>query len=110
MKAESLGLNHWLSLSASAHTVRPLSSALSSGQRRTAPPKSDSSMLRCRWYHAANAVASPLHFRKTPPIPVTFAITASAPLRRETISPQRDDQRRTLFRIEHRSDARLQVV
>src|SRR6185503_10091268 len=76
MKEDLLGLNHWLSLSATCHTVRPRSSALSSGHRRMAPPKSSSGMPKCFRYHAASAALSPLLLKKTPPIPVIFAIVA----------------------------------
>src|SRR6185295_430374 len=76
MKEESLGLNHWLSFSATCHTVRPRSSALSSGHFRIAPPKSSRGMPRCFRYHAVSAALSPLLFKKTPPIPVIFAIVA----------------------------------
>src|SRR5882724_2298633 len=76
MKEELLGLNHWLSFSATCHTVRPRSSALSSGHLRIAPPKSSSSMPKCFRYHAASAALSPLLLRKTPPTPVIFAIVA----------------------------------
>src|SRR5687767_4326244 len=82
MKEESLGLNHLLSLSARCHTVSPLSSALSSGHLSTAPPQSSSGRPKCFLYHAASAALSPLHFKKTPPIPVIFAITAPYSLRR----------------------------
>src|SRR5215210_3850165 len=74
MKEDLLGLNHWLSLPATCHTVSPRSSALSSGHLRMAPPKSSSGMPRCLRYHAASEALSPLLFRNTPPIPVTFAI------------------------------------
>src|SRR5450631_1546877 len=76
MKEDLLGPNHWLSLSARCQTVRPRSSALSSGHLRTAPPKSSSCMPKCFRYHAASAALSPLLLKKTPPIPVTFAIVA----------------------------------
>src|SRR6478752_4090868 len=76
MKEDSLGLNHLLSFSAMCHTVRPRSSALSSGHLRIAPPKSSSAMPKCFRYHAASAALSPLVLKKTPPIPVTFAILA----------------------------------
>src|SRR4029434_2031616 len=76
MKEDLLGLNHWLSLSATCHTVRPRSSALSSGHRRIAPPKSSSGMPKCFRYHAASAALSPLLLKKTPPTPVTFAMAA----------------------------------
>src|SRR3954471_6722275 len=79
MKEESLGLNHWLSFAARCQTVSPRSSAVSSGHLRTAPPKSASGMPRCRWYHEAKAAPSPLLLKKTPPIPVIFAIVASFP-------------------------------
>src|SRR6266446_845772 len=77
MKGESLGLNHWLSFSAICQTVRPLSSALSSGHFRTAPPKLSSGMPRCLWYQLASAALSLLLLKKTPPIPVILAIVAS---------------------------------
>src|SRR5262245_53443677 len=74
MKEDLLGLNHWLSFPATCHTVRPRSSALSSGHLRIAPPQSSSVRPRCFRYHAASAAPSPLLLRKTPPIPVIFAI------------------------------------
>src|SRR6266446_6112482 len=74
MKEDLLGLNHLLSFSATCHTVRPRSSALSSGHLRMAPPKSSSDMPKCFRYHAASAALSPLVLKKTPPTPVTFAI------------------------------------
>src|SRR5688572_10000603 len=77
MKDDWLGLNHLLSLDAVLQTVRPLSSALSSGHLRIAPPQSSSGIPRCFRYHAASAALSPLLLKKTPPIPVTFAIRAS---------------------------------
>src|SRR6185436_14100774 len=76
MKEDLLGLNHWLSLSATCHTVRPRSSALSSGHLRIAPPKSSSGMPKCFRYHAASAALSPLLLKKTPPTPLIFAIVA----------------------------------
>src|SRR5215216_3597253 len=77
MKEELLGLNHLVSFAATCHTVRPRSSAASSGHLRIAPPKSSSGMPRCFRYHAANAALSPLLLKKTPPTPVTFAIVLS---------------------------------
>src|SRR5687768_11727275 len=77
MNEELLGLNHLLSFPATCHTVRPLSSALSSGHLSIAPPKSSSGIPRCFRYHAANAPLSPLLLKKTPPIPVTLAISSS---------------------------------
>src|SRR5215207_64480 len=74
MKDDVLGLNHLLSLPATCHTVRPRSSALSSGHRRMAPPKSSSGMPRCFRYHAASAALSPVLLKNTPPTPVTLAI------------------------------------
>src|SRR5687768_4471079 len=74
MKDELLGLNHLLSLFATLHTVSPLSSALSSGHLRIAPPQSSSAIPRCCLYHAASAALSPVLLKKTPPIPVTLAI------------------------------------
>src|SRR3954464_5792873 len=79
MKDALLGLNHWLSFAARCQTVSPRSSAVSSGHLRTAPPKSASGMPRCRWYHEAKAAPSPLLLKKTPPIPVIFAIVAAFP-------------------------------
>src|SRR5213595_2974660 len=76
MNDDLLGLNHSLSFSATCHTVRPRSSALSSGHLRIAPPKSSSDMPKCFRYHAASAVLSPLLLKKTPPTPVIFAIVA----------------------------------
>jgi hypothetical protein len=74
MKDELLGLNHLLSDLATLQTVSPLSSALSSGHLRIAPPQSSSAIPRCFLYHAASAALSPVLLKKTPPIPVTFAI------------------------------------
>src|SRR4029453_18068238 len=74
MKDDWLGLNHLLVCSATCHTVRPRSSALSSGHLRMAPPKSSSCMPRCSRYQARSAAASPLLLKNTPPTPVTFAI------------------------------------
>src|SRR6266566_5166248 len=76
MKEDLLGLNHWLSFAATCHTVRPRSSAKSSGHLRIAPPKSSSDMPKCFRYHAARAALSPLLLKKTPPIPVIFATVA----------------------------------
>src|SRR5215510_8653646 len=76
MKEDVLGLNHRLSFSATCQTVRPRSSARSSGHRRIAPPKSSSAMPRCFRYHAASAAPSPLLLKKTPPTPVILAIVA----------------------------------
>src|SRR6266853_4613015 len=76
MKEDLLGLNHLVSFSATCHTVRPRSSALSSGHLRIAPPKSSSAMPKCFRYHAASAALSPLLLKKTPPTPVIFAIAA----------------------------------
>src|SRR4029079_13449105 len=77
MKEDVLGLNHLVSLSATCHTVRTRSSALSSGHLRIAPPKSSSRMPKCLRYHAASAALSPLLLKKTPPIPVIFATLPS---------------------------------
>src|SRR5215210_1920597 len=74
MKEELLGLNHLLSFFATCQTVRPRSSAPSSGHLRMAPPKSSSGMPRCFRYHAASAAWSPLVLKNTPPTPVTLAI------------------------------------
>src|SRR6059036_1616763 len=76
MKDDLLGLNHWLSFSATCQTERPRSSALSSGHLRTAPPNSFSAIPKCCRYHAASAALSPLLLKKTPPTPVIFAIVA----------------------------------
>src|SRR5688572_21421846 len=86
MKEDSLGLNHLLSFFATVHTVSPLSSAVSSGHLRIAPPQSLSGMPRCFEYHAASAALSPVLLMNTPPIPVTFAIAqtdSSVPLRQK---------------------------
>src|SRR6267154_2666688 len=80
MKEDLLGPNHWLSFSATCHTVRPRSSALSFGHLRIAPPKSSSDMPKCFRYHAASAALSPLLLKKTPPTPVTFAIVGLLPV------------------------------
>src|SRR5882724_4651934 len=80
MKEDLLGLNHWLSFSATCHTVRPRSSALSSGHLRIAPPKSSSRRPKCCRYHAASAALSPLLLKKTPPPPVILAIVALVPV------------------------------
>src|SRR4026208_1142023 len=77
MKGESLGLNHWLSFSATVHTVSPLSSALSSGHLRIAPPQLSSDMPKCFLYQAPSAALSFLLLKKTPPIPVILAIVTS---------------------------------
>src|SRR5262245_18533 len=77
MNDDWLGLNHWLSLSATCHTVRPPSSALSPVHRRIAPPKSSSAIPRCFRYQAASAALSLLLLKKTPPIPVTLAMMSS---------------------------------
>src|SRR6185369_1553216 len=76
MKEDWLGLNHLLSFPATCHTVRPRSSALSSGHLRIAPPKSSSAIPKYFRYHAASAAWSPLLLKKTPPTPVIFAILA----------------------------------
>ncbi|NJM92500.1 MAG: hypothetical protein HC861_07650 [Rhodospirillaceae bacterium] len=47
MKVESLGLNHWVSFSATVHTVSPSSLALSSGHFRIAPPQLSIGSPRC---------------------------------------------------------------
>src|SRR5678816_3537372 len=74
MKEDVLGLNHSLSFPATCHTVRPRSSAVSSGHLRIAPPKGSSGMPRCFRYHAASAALSPALLKNTPPTPVIFAI------------------------------------
>src|SRR6185437_446681 len=80
MKEDLLGLNHALSFSATCHTVRPRSSALSSGHLRIAPPQSSSEMPKCFRYHAPSAAWSPLLLKKTPPTPVIFAIVPLLPI------------------------------
>src|ERR1041384_7219855 len=75
MKEDLLGLNHLLSFAATVHTVRPRSSALSSGHRKMAPPQSSSANPKCFRYHAARASWSPVLLKKTPPMPVIFAMT-----------------------------------
>src|SRR5258705_6407260 len=74
MNEDLLGLNHSLSFAATCHTVRPRSSARSSGHLRIAPPKSSSGMPKCFRYHAARAALSPVLLKNTPPTPVIFAI------------------------------------
>src|SRR6185295_700757 len=80
MKLDSLGLNHWLFFSATVQTVRPRSSALSSGHFKIAPPHSSSCNPRCRAYQAASCVWSDLDLKKTPLIPVTLAMEDSLAL------------------------------
>src|SRR5688572_28324296 len=75
MNDDVLGLNHLLSFPATCHTVRPPSSALSSGHLRMAPPKSSSGMPRCFRYHAASAALSPVLLKNTPPTPVILAMS-----------------------------------
>src|SRR5215203_2973371 len=75
MNEEALGANHWLSRPATLHTVRPLSSALSSGHFRIAPPHSSRERPRCFWYQAARALGS-FTLKKTPPMPVMRAMQA----------------------------------
>src|SRR3954447_12458508 len=77
MKPDSLGLNQSLSRSATCQTVTPRSPALSSGQRKIAPPHSSSVTPRWSRYQAARAVRSVLDLKKTPPIPVTLAMLRS---------------------------------
>src|SRR5512140_2577442 len=76
MNDDVLGLNHLLSFAATLHTVRPPSSALSSGHLRMAPPKSSSVMPRFFRYQSASAALSPELLKNTPPIPVIFAIVS----------------------------------
>src|SRR5256885_1526426 len=102
MKEDLLGLNHWLSFSATCHTVRPRSSALSSGHLRIAPPKSSSGMPKCFRYHTASAALSPLLLKKTPPTPVIFAIVALL-LSRPPSGSRRGHHRKSLL---HRSEER----
>src|SRR5690349_17954123 len=73
MKDESLGANHFVSGLATVQTVRPLSSAVSCGQRSTAPPHVSSGNPRCFWYQAASADGSLLLLKNTTPMPVTLA-------------------------------------
>src|SRR5436190_6614039 len=77
MKSAVLGPNQSVSFSATCHTVTPRSSALSSGQRRIAPPKSSRRRPRCAAYHAASALWSLLVLKNTPPMPVTRATAPS---------------------------------
>src|SRR5207244_365463 len=90
MKEESLGLNHLLSLPATVQTVSPLSSAVSAGHRRTAPPQLSSFMPRCVSYQAASALGSLLVLKNTPPMPVIFAIAVSFGANHGYAGPQID--------------------
>src|SRR5262245_58194759 len=74
MKLASLGLNHLVSLSATLQTVRPRSSALSSGHLRIAPPQPSSTRPRWRAYQAASSLWLVFDLKNTPPIPVTFGM------------------------------------
>src|SRR5450432_3609986 len=78
MKLEVLGLNHFDSRSATCQTVRPPSPARSSGHFRIAPPQASSARPRLSLYQAARRLWSDVDLKKTPPIPVTRAITASS--------------------------------
>src|SRR4051812_39350024 len=75
MNEEVLGANHWLSRPARLHTVSPLSSAVSSGHFRIAPPHSSSESPRCFWYQSARALGSSA-LKNTPPMPVMRAMQA----------------------------------
>src|ERR1700685_3015432 len=74
MKLDSLGLNHFVFGSATAHAVAPLSSALSSVHSRAQPPQSSSLMPRFFLYHSPRAFSSVFALMNTPPIPVILAI------------------------------------
>src|SRR5690242_7603850 len=74
MKDALLGANHWLSCFATCHAVTPPSEPLSSGHLSAAPPHGSSGIPRFFWYQAARALGSPVLLKKTPPIPVTFAM------------------------------------
>src|SRR4051794_1394726 len=92
MNEDLLGLNHLLSFPATCQTVTPRSSAVSSGHRRTAPPKSASGIPKCVRYHAASAALSPVLLKNTPPTPVIFAIVllllyVPADALRQTLQP-----------------------
>src|SRR5688572_3025323 len=75
-------------------TVRPRSSALSSGHLRMAPPKSSSDKPKCFRYHAASAALSPLLLKKTPPTPVILAIVALLPVWSSSVGKQRGSLQR----------------
>src|SRR6185295_11193178 len=113
MKEELLGLNHWVSFSATCHTVRPRSSALSSGHLRIAPPKSSSRRPKCFRYQAASAALSPLLLKKTPPIPVIFAIVALLLVwpcaRRTTTRARRGNKGSRHHQTRHHLEARALV-
>src|SRR5262245_8801363 len=79
MKLDSLGLNHSVFFSATCQTVRPRSSALSSGHLKIAPPHSSSARPRCCLYQAASCLWSDLDLKNTPPIPVTLAMGCTMP-------------------------------
>src|SRR5271155_185701 len=74
MKLDSLGLNHFVFGSATAHAVAPLSSALSSVHSRAQPPQSSSLTPRFFLYPSPRAFPSIFALMNTPPIPVTLAI------------------------------------
>src|SRR6516162_6416256 len=78
MKLDVLGLNHFDSRSATCQTVMPPSPALSSGHFRIAPPHSSSAKPRLSRYHVASRLWSDVDLKKTPPIPVTRAMTPSS--------------------------------
>src|SRR5437667_10890626 len=79
MKLDVLGLNQSVSRWATCQTVRPLSSAWSSGHFKIAPPQSSSAMPRCCLYQAASLVWSVVDLKKTPPMPVTPAMAGKIP-------------------------------
>src|SRR3954447_8602137 len=74
MNCDSLGANHLLSGAAVVQTVMPPSSCASSPHLRIAPPQLSSEIPRLSLYHLVSAAWSPVLLKKTPPIPVTFAI------------------------------------
>src|ERR1043166_9724762 len=76
MKLELLGLNHFDSRSATCQTVTPPSPARSSVHLSIAPPQLSSAKPRLSLYQAARRLWSDVDLKKTPPIPVTRAITA----------------------------------
>src|SRR5689334_8844720 len=78
MKLDVLGLNHFDSRSATCQTVWPPSAARSADHFRIAPPHSSSARPRLSRYHAASRLWSDVDLKKTPPIPVTRAITFSS--------------------------------
>src|SRR4051812_9975730 len=79
MKLDALGLNHSLLFSATCQTVRPRSSALSSGHFKIAPPHASSANPRWRAYQAASCLGSDVDLKNTPPIPVILAMGRTMP-------------------------------